>query len=50
MHLRVRSVNCADMFQHMVPMLVAYSADRRISPASFDRDLDKFTDIQRYNP
>ncbi|MHB1156943.1 MAG: hypothetical protein ACYC26_08900 [Phycisphaerales bacterium] len=31
-------------------LLAAYAAARRQSPASFDRDLDRFGDIQRLEP
>ena len=31
-------------------MLASQSAAMKIQPASFDRDLDKFTDIKRFEP
>ena len=31
-------------------LLAAYAANRNIPPASFDRDLDRFADIQRFEP
>lgn len=31
-------------------LLAAYSVARQLSPASFDRDLDKFKDVHRLNP
>jgi len=40
----IKNVDFADA------LLAAESVSMKLSPASFDRDLDKFDDVKRYEP